>query len=199
MDSDRLRNLLDGGETLDVEFKGGSVNDSELVEAIACLANASGGMLLIGVDDKGKLAGAAPRHSSETLQAVEETLVGGETAFVKPAFRRAGAVLSTTYSVVCTASMNTAKVRLERSTPDSPARFTADKSGLCGRGEDESGALGTEHLIRIDEFDSDTYAGMRSCGSEFFAELVESSQFFDTEHAECVCVESVAFEGASDH
>ena len=66
MDSGRIRDLLIGGETLTVEFKVGSISDSALVEAVACLANGSGGVLLVGVDNDGRFTGVAPRHGRET-------------------------------------------------------------------------------------------------------------------------------------
>ncbi len=79
MDSDRLRDLLITGETLNVEFKVGSISDSELVEAVACLANGSGGVLLVGVDNDGKLTGAAPRHGPETYPTRIESLIANKT------------------------------------------------------------------------------------------------------------------------
>jgi len=60
------------GETLDVEFKGESkapLNDRDLVEAVACMANRAGaenGWVLIGVEDDGTITGARPRHGSAT-------------------------------------------------------------------------------------------------------------------------------------
>ena len=79
MDSVRVRDLLVGGETLTVEFKSGSVNDSELVEAVACLANGSGGALLVGVDNDGRVTGAAPRHDGETNPTRIESLIANKT------------------------------------------------------------------------------------------------------------------------
>ena len=74
-----LHVLLVGGETLEVEFKGGSINDSELVEAVACLANGSGGILLVGVDDEGKVVGAEPRHGGETHPNRVQSLIANRT------------------------------------------------------------------------------------------------------------------------
>ena len=79
MDHGYLRDLLVGGETLIVEFKSGSVNDSELVEAVACLANGGGGILLVGVDDDGKVVGAAPRHGRKTHPTRIESLIANKT------------------------------------------------------------------------------------------------------------------------
>ena len=78
MDPAELRRLLTEGETFTIEFKGGSINDSELVEAVACLANGSGGTLLVGVDD-GAVVGATPRHGSKTDPRRVEALVANKT------------------------------------------------------------------------------------------------------------------------
>ena len=73
-----LSALIAAGETLDVEFKR-DVNDTELVEAIVCLSNGSGGTLLIGVDDAGMVHGARPRHGSTTDARRIEALVSNNT------------------------------------------------------------------------------------------------------------------------
>lgn len=57
--------LIAAGETLRVEFKS-DANDDALVKAVACLANADGGVLLIGVSDSGEVVGARPRHGDIT-------------------------------------------------------------------------------------------------------------------------------------
>jgi ATP-dependent DNA helicase RecG len=56
------RSLISGGETLTTEFKS-HLNDRDLTKAVACLANAQGGTLLLGVDDTGRVVGAQPRPS----------------------------------------------------------------------------------------------------------------------------------------
>jgi ATP-dependent DNA helicase RecG len=72
MDAERLRVLIAGGETLDVEFKGEekeALSDKELVETVVCLANRSKGetgWLLVGVEDDGRVTGARPRHDTGT-------------------------------------------------------------------------------------------------------------------------------------
>jgi len=61
----RLRQIIEGGETSTVEFKGeerGPLPDSELIETVVCLANGQGGTLLIGVEDDGRVTGLHPRH-----------------------------------------------------------------------------------------------------------------------------------------
>ena len=79
MDAKDLQDLLIGGESLTVEFKSGSINDSELVEAVACLANGSGGVLLVGVDNEGNVVGAEPRHGSETYPNRLQSLIANKT------------------------------------------------------------------------------------------------------------------------
>lgn len=64
-----IRKLVQGGETLTVEFKGeehGGLNDTNLVLAIMCMANTDGGTLLIGVEDDGRITGARARHTGST-------------------------------------------------------------------------------------------------------------------------------------
>ncbi|MBW1947076.1 MAG: putative DNA binding domain-containing protein [Deltaproteobacteria bacterium] len=74
MNSKILRQLIDGGETLAVEFKGEknrSLSDTELLEAVVCLANRPGnenGWLLIGVEDDGMVTGAKARPRRNVLE-----------------------------------------------------------------------------------------------------------------------------------
>jgi ATP-dependent DNA helicase RecG len=48
------------GETLNLEFKSDRrrISDREIYEEIVAMANASGGMLLIGVEDNGTISGS---------------------------------------------------------------------------------------------------------------------------------------------
>lgn len=68
MDEERLRALIEGGERLDVEFKSDrkQLNDAIIYEEVVALANAKGGVLLIGVEDDGTVSGARPRHGATT-------------------------------------------------------------------------------------------------------------------------------------
>jgi ATP-dependent DNA helicase RecG len=61
-----IEELIAGGESLTVEFKT-QINDRELTRAAACMANGSGGVLLVGVDDAGMVVGSPPRHGTTTL------------------------------------------------------------------------------------------------------------------------------------
>lgn len=79
---DELRQLIQSGESLTVEFKGESshqLGDRDLVEAISCLANSRGGILLVGVDDDGTVTGARPRHGSFTDVRRLEALITNQT------------------------------------------------------------------------------------------------------------------------
>jgi ATP-dependent DNA helicase RecG len=60
----RVRARLSAGEDYYTQFKGDRkrLNDRDLVEAVVCLANGRGGMLVIGAEDDGTLTGAQPRH-----------------------------------------------------------------------------------------------------------------------------------------
>ncbi len=80
--AEELRAWVAAGESLTVEFKGESrerLNDTDLVEAVACMANARGGVLLVGVEDDGRISGAQPRHGSYTDIRRVEALIGNQT------------------------------------------------------------------------------------------------------------------------
>ncbi len=69
IDAAAVRAAIDGGRTLSVEFKSEqrhSLDDRELIEAVVCLANGRGGVLLLGVEDSGVITGARPRHGDRT-------------------------------------------------------------------------------------------------------------------------------------
>lgn len=78
MDLDLLRGLIAGGETYAVELKS-QANDTELIEAVTCLANGRGGTLVIGVRDDGTVRGAAPRHGDTTDPARVQALIANKT------------------------------------------------------------------------------------------------------------------------
>jgi ATP-dependent DNA helicase RecG len=67
VDAAALGNLIAEGETFTVEFKGeegAPLSDADLVEAVICLANGDGGVLLVGVEDDYRVTGARPRHET---------------------------------------------------------------------------------------------------------------------------------------
>ena len=68
---ENLKNLIQQGETLSVEFKGdwegrqrspNGLSDKDLVAAVVSLANTKGGYLLLGVEDNGEISGLRPKH-----------------------------------------------------------------------------------------------------------------------------------------
>lgn len=67
-----LAEILEGGESSCVEFKGesqGHLSDNDLIEALVCLANGSGRgrrYLLVGVEDNGIVTGCRGRHGLQT-------------------------------------------------------------------------------------------------------------------------------------
>ncbi|MBK5249931.1 MAG: putative DNA binding domain-containing protein [Actinomycetales bacterium] len=82
MDPIQAHELITGGETLSVEFKGESrkpYSDTDLVEAVSCLANGEGGVLLLGVEDDGTITGARPRHGSSTDPLRLQALIANRT------------------------------------------------------------------------------------------------------------------------
>jgi ATP-dependent DNA helicase RecG len=74
MNAEVLRQLINGGETLNVEFKGEesrSLSDAELLEAVVCLANRPGyesGWLLVGVEDDRRVTGARLRRGRNAIE-----------------------------------------------------------------------------------------------------------------------------------
>jgi ATP-dependent DNA helicase RecG len=80
--SDDLRRLIAAGEQYDVEFLGeerGAIDDRALVEAVVCQANGRGGVLLLGVENDGRVTGARARHETYTDPRRLEALIGGRT------------------------------------------------------------------------------------------------------------------------
>jgi len=62
--SEEVLALIEAGETLTVEFKSdrGPLSDTDLLEAVVCLANGSGGTLIVGVEDAGHVTGLHRKH-----------------------------------------------------------------------------------------------------------------------------------------
>lgn len=55
------------GESFTVEFKRGrGLNDTDIVDAVVCLANGQGGLLLLGIENDGSVTGLPPRHGDRT-------------------------------------------------------------------------------------------------------------------------------------
>ena len=82
MDTNELHKLIRQGESMTLEFKGeakAALNDRDLVEAVVCLANAEGGIVLVGIEDDGRVTGARPRHGRATDPAKVRLLIRSRT------------------------------------------------------------------------------------------------------------------------
>ncbi len=68
MNADRLKGIIALGEAVDREFKSDrrKISDAEIYEEVVAMANADGGVLLIGVENDGTISGAQPRHEETT-------------------------------------------------------------------------------------------------------------------------------------
>jgi ATP-dependent DNA helicase RecG len=78
----RVQSWLAAGEDYRTEFKSDrrQLADNDLVEAIVCLANGAGGVLLVGVEDDGRATGARPRHESGRTDPVRlQALIANRT------------------------------------------------------------------------------------------------------------------------
>ena len=82
MTSDQLQQLIQAGESLDLEFKGeerAPLNDRAIFEQAVCFANSEGGTLLIGVEDDRRITGARPRHGNTTEPAKLQAAIFNNT------------------------------------------------------------------------------------------------------------------------
>ena len=66
--NEQLQQMVLQGESLTVEFKSDRrrISDREIYEEVVAMANASGGTILIGVEDNGRVTGSQARHERET-------------------------------------------------------------------------------------------------------------------------------------
>lgn len=83
IDTEQVRRLIAGSESLTVEFKGesrSSLGDREIVEAVVCMANSDGGAILVGVEDDGSVTGARPRHGTATEPRKVQAMIFNLTA-----------------------------------------------------------------------------------------------------------------------
>ena len=65
MTPEQVAHLIADGESFTVEFKDeqrAPLSDANLVDAVVCLVNGEGGVLLVGVEDDSRGTGARPRH-----------------------------------------------------------------------------------------------------------------------------------------
>lgn len=82
MTPDELVELVARGESFTVEFKRGQrsvMSDTDIVDAVVCLANGDGGTLLLGVEDDGRITGLEPRHGSTTQPHLLQAMILNKT------------------------------------------------------------------------------------------------------------------------
>ncbi|MGH3505148.1 MAG: DNA glycosylase AlkZ-like family protein [Nocardioidaceae bacterium] len=79
----QVRAWIRTGETYRVEFKSEHrkpLNDRDLVEVVVCLANGSGGVLVVGVEDDGSITGSRPRHEGDRTDSLRvQALIANQT------------------------------------------------------------------------------------------------------------------------
>jgi ATP-dependent DNA helicase RecG len=77
-----LRRLIEAGEQFTTEFLADGeapIGDEHLVDAVVCLANGHGGVILVGVGDGGQVIGARPRHGTYTDPHRVALMIAGQT------------------------------------------------------------------------------------------------------------------------
>ncbi|WP_087007810.1 RNA-binding domain-containing protein [Gulosibacter sp. 10] len=82
MTPEEVKALVERGETLTVEFKRGArsaLSDDLIVDAVACLANGEGGVLLLGVEDDGRITGLEPRRRDRTHSHLLQAMILNRT------------------------------------------------------------------------------------------------------------------------
>jgi len=73
LNPDELARQIADGEGKNLEFKRGLPGDEKVARTLCAFSNTRGGLLLIGVGDRGELVGAPhPRETMERLRAVAE-------------------------------------------------------------------------------------------------------------------------------
>lgn len=83
IDCHRVREWIARGESSEVLFKSevrGPLPDRDLVDAVVCLANGRGGVLLLGVEDDGRVSGAHLRGRAGSVDPRQiEMLIANRT------------------------------------------------------------------------------------------------------------------------
>jgi hypothetical protein len=71
LEPDEVRRRIAGGEGKELEFKRGLPRDAKTARTLCAFANTRGGLLLVGVGDRGELLGAPrPREVLQRLRAI---------------------------------------------------------------------------------------------------------------------------------
>jgi hypothetical protein len=112
LDPPDIRAILAAGEGRRVEFKEGLAGDGRIARTLCAFANTAGGIVLVGVDDRGRVRGAArPDALVVRLRQAAATLVAPPVAV------RAGvARLSAKPVVWCSVPLSPARPHAARST-----------------------------------------------------------------------------------
>jgi hypothetical protein len=79
MTSSELRKLIESGESQHLEFKKKADHPDKIVREMVAFANSGGGLLLLGVEDNGRISGL--KYPEEDLYVMEAAIL----QFVKPA------------------------------------------------------------------------------------------------------------------
>lgn len=82
MTPEELAQVIAAGETFTVEFKRGqrsAMSDNDIVDAVICMANGDGGLLLLGVEDDGTITGLEPRHGATTQPHLLQAMILNKT------------------------------------------------------------------------------------------------------------------------
>ena len=119
----RLQQLISAGEGQQLEFKAKANHPDKIARSICALANSSGGTLLLGVDDNGKLAGI--RYPDEDLHAINRFLRGA-----RPSVKCRQTIVSLT-------EKKWVVVFEVRESRKKPVRLRADKDQVFYRHQDQ--------------------------------------------------------------
>lgn len=67
MTPEEIQQIALQGESFTIEFKGGrGLNDTDIIDAVVCLANGHGGTLFLGIENDGTVTGLPARHGDRT-------------------------------------------------------------------------------------------------------------------------------------
>ena len=147
----RLQHLISAGEGRQLEFKAKANHPDKIARSICALANASGGTLLLGVDDNGKLSGV--RYPDEDLHAINRFLRGA-----RPSVKCRQTIVSLT-------EKKWVVVFEVRESKKKPVRLRADKDQVFFRHEDQCLQAGPV-MIRVMEKRSSPYGEVISFGDQ---------------------------------
>lgn len=82
MSPDELAQVIAAGESFTVEFKRGqrsAMSDNDIVDAVICMANGDGGLVVIGVEDDGTITGLEARHGASTQPHLLQAMILNKT------------------------------------------------------------------------------------------------------------------------